>query len=264
MFHSILRLKKGDVQIEPVMAMALGLAILALVGAGIFVQYTGKINFFKLLPDFGVENTSTFESSIIGYRLDQDSLEFYNGVTWKELDDESEFKYSGEHFSSKFVRFSIGQLYWHNLNLRGGGYKFPDSNYKFKGFFTGPVNYGDTLYSFILFSRFDEEFILNWDNKLYRLNTKDDRLGTSYSIEYFSDKLFPEIRIGILEPKENFYLTLATDIAPFGAYYSTLINWRDSILNKPMKLNENYYCVEKIENRLVFDLAKPVNMESVC
>jgi len=48
------------------------------------------------------------------------------------------------------------------------------------------------------------------------------------------------------------------------ANYPKVINWRDSILAKPGKIGEKFYCLEKINQRLVADFAKPVSESSEC
>lgn len=246
--------KKGDVAIEPIMVLVLGITVLALVGFGFYLHYSGKIEFFNMLPGFNRSVEKYEEPQIVAYNIAENRIEWYDGSKWTVLERDKEVTLGEKKVRGGGLESDLKQGYWYDKDKRPMSQELdlksrPGQTAKVIQFIQSDEEGNGALYN-------ELDIVINTgNNKIYVLRDGEILLISGDGESLVEDTRNPD-KVRELEE-----------------YYT---KWRDSILEKPTGIRYvdvgmekekdmvGYYCVDKINERLVVRLNKAVSEGSVC
>ena len=243
--------KRGE-GVEPLMVLALGITVLAVLGFAFYLHYSGKIEFFKFLPDFNttVEKEETVE--ILRYDINttvdfEDSVQYYDGTKWNGFPS-GNFKLGEHNLVYNDVKGDFTTRYWFNKELREMSDTYEviiNSGWELK------------LISFSSEGMFITERAVGSVNPEHQYQFKNN--GELWKLENpgASGEEF----------KESLRKDWDDDERELEGYF---LSWRDSILQgekdaKMASIGGVNVCVKKYDDRyLVVDLDKEVNSDEGC
>ena len=252
--------KRGE-GVEPLMVLALGITVLAVLGFAFYLHYSGKIEFFKFLPDFNttVEKEETVE--ILRYDINttvdfEDSVQYYDGTKWNGFPSAS-FKLGKHNLVYDDVKGDFTTRYWFNKELRemSDTYVFSDDVYD-----------GDNPSKEIYEVRVEAQLI-SFASDGMTIRQRDIVSKIPYANYYFGNEgVLKWVRVGESEIPE----VVPEDHKKGQELKSYFLEWRDSILQgekdaKMASIGGVNVCVKKYDDRyLVVDLDKEVNSDEGC
>lgn len=255
--------KKGA-GVEVITILAVVIAVLAIVGLGYYLQYSGNTKFLEnILPNFGTEKPIIESIEVIRYDLYEDRVEYFDGEQW--------------------IAFTKGEKIFENKVVKEEGLKsdFRDNYYydpKIRESFAINIpDFGNL--KFISFSKVNEqaEYIAWYERRHTPLLMKlgdpffvsRDQTGNTLGYYYIIDQKLYFSKTSGAQSED----TQVVDSPNSQKLITSFLIWRDSILKKPIEIHyfdksgnakSDWYCVTKYDNMyLAVDLNKPVDEKNL-
>jgi hypothetical protein len=270
--------KKGDTTVEPIVVLSISVIVLALVGFGAYLQYSDKINFFRLLPDFNLAQGKQEAIQIISYNIEEDKIEYFDGESWVGLERGKGVDLGEKRVTERDLRRDLLINYWFSSGERETSEEFELS---YEAYTDGVPSSSKEFVvrqkaKVILISETSEKdeggfFYRILPGEIYHTKAGDiqinvNNIGSSALNRVFVLR-YPD-RIFILENNKiesvDNIPVLSQEIKEY------FIEWRDSVLKKPVGIEyydtdtkkdvkNKRFCVEKKEDRLVVRLDEPTS-----
>ncbi len=248
--------RKGDIEIKYIISGVLAALILFMVVSG----YWKRVEFFvfiaKLLPGF--EEPVLEGTSIVGYNLKTQNLEYFTGDKWRKIDSSDKgFTLDKYEFTPDKLKSELRDFYF--LTPRKPGKLVVEiNNWRYWDIIKGN-SYEDIV------------TIFPYTKKTFVENEKIDSKDGYIEIDYFGkvNRVMPEEK----ERSFPFFTEVESSSEDVLKYIELSVDWMDSILggNKCEKFlvlsnlkkdknetNEKTYTLRRVDNYLFIDLSKPV------
>lgn len=260
--------------------IAMVMLVFAIVIIFLFLTGPGRSildRFGLITPDFETGEKQNQEKQTVGYNLDLNTVEYYDGLRWIEIRDTKEFKDKTLTSTNLNEDFSDNYYYDHytsstrksvEVPLTGIGPRiYPDkigytqnfciyidpSQFKkenkgklYLDLMTKETRNEQPICSISIVDRWGR-FILEGDNTLKFLEINDRAFKNGGTLLLLSENHAKVV------PKDSDIYATISDIG---------IQWRDSVLENPIKIRINQdefeqFCVTKIKTKLVASLNNP-------
>ncbi len=282
--------KKGQ-GIEPIVVLSIAVIVLAIVGLGFYLHYSGRADFLGFLPSFRQTDKNLEDVQIVGYNFDSGSVQYYDGTEWIDLEVNKEVVLGGMKINGGQAGTDLGNFFG-NIDLREGkiiklGAKskenlgYPPILYNSLPLFDASIwtivqakddfhQIGDVEIAIVkqgdaTTSTNYGNMILHLDNKLFWSKWIVEDLGTDTDLEnptYHSE-----------EAKSVSELREVSDSEDSRKIIVGASAWRDSVFEKPLNFKykdagdnqkSDWFCATKKGSKFYIDLSKPVSQMERC
>jgi hypothetical protein len=255
----MLKNRRG-ISIEALLAMVVGVLVLVVVGYGFYLHYERGVDFFEYLPSFGFSGEEQIELGVLGYNLESGTVEYFDGVSWEVLEGDFEIrdkKFNTGSVENEFLRFWRSGREESVLRIIGLGDKIYSDD--FSNF---PTRNGVVVNNIAVTSSGE---VVSGDLVLDAVEPEE--ICGTFSLDVKERLSFQKWELNKNDLKCEFDISeekielanLKRDIGDdYDKIIEFMIEWRDSVLENPIELNGNWYCVEKIDVELVVDLGEEV------
>ena len=107
--------RKGDTAVEPIVILSIAIIVLAVVGFGFYLTYSGQTQFFKFLPSFGLGDDVADEIVIFRYDVLGEELDYYDGIEWIPVKADEEIVLGKKRFDGEKVKSTVWNYFFNGV-----------------------------------------------------------------------------------------------------------------------------------------------------
>lgn len=233
--------RKAGLTIEQILAVIVGIVVVGLVLYFLFNGFGGKaISFFKNLPKPGQAEQTPEVMGRIHYDIQTDSVQIYDGTSWNKIEGDLQF-------------VSVGKVSEDDLKSAFNGYYFDHSKRSDPKIYSFG-EYTATAAGVTRSESSDPNLVFPGSTTLYKrgatmVNVQNINSNNILGTYYIAS---PSLFVYLPSSEESPLLEQQSTVV------SRALNWRNSILVKPLILKGMQYCATLSSDRyLDVDLTKP-------
>lgn len=273
-------IKNGNIFFENPVYIIIAVTVVLLIGSAAFGANIPRY-FNNLFPTLNGTLQLKDGEGIIGYNLAKNTVNYYDGSSWRLINNGAGVSYSGKDYPEADLNDAFVNYYYElnekirqknaNVSLNSAGKEFYDKDsfpplgayilgitpsITNKGIFRDSSTGNAGVYGIIV----DKYYITSGtvpDSTFSSNSPEPHQAVYNWFIINYSNSMY------LSKDGKNYDLYTRN-----GGNRQKLIalvqEWRDSILSHPMNLNGEYYCVEKNDPYLIIRLGEESSSDAVC